>query len=157
MIMKLHQDENARIFESEISAGDAISFDYAPLQAKVYRNESGYTFDDLIIDGAPYAADISYSRDGTKYSLIIDPFSSVSETVSADIPVFWYSSQVCTLNGEIISSSMSERGGTLLNIHPDVRNDISVFYRHTALSYISWTVSFVSFIIFINSHRKRSR
>lgn len=155
-ILTLHKDENTRILESEISAGDAISFDYAPLQAKLFRNASGYTFDDLLIDGSPHSADISFSRDGSKYTLFIDPFSSGLESVSADIPVFWYSSQLCSLNGERISTSMSERGGTLVDIDPKLRNEISVFYHHSFLTYISWTVSFVSLIFFIHSYRKRS-
>ncbi len=151
-ILTLHKEENTRILEAEITSGDAITFDYAALQAKEYRNIHGYAMDDVLLEGIPVSADISYSEDGTTYTALVDTPASAEDFLSVDIPVFRYTNQICLLNGEAAETVMSERGGILLKIPSGERNTISVFCRHTALTYCSWFFSLIAGILFCCFH-----
>ena len=155
-ILTLHREENTRIFEADIASGDAITFDYAPLDAKLYRNVHGYTLDDLYIDGEAYPAEVSYSADGTVYRILIEaPAAEGKDPVTADIPVFRYSNQRSTLNGEQIQTRLSERGTTLAELKSGEENEISISYAHTRLTYAAWFISLAAFLVFTFFHMRK--
>ena len=156
-ILTLHKEENTRIFEAEISSGDAITFDYAALQAKEYRNLHGYAMDDVLLEGTPVSADISYSKDGTTYTALINTPSDEKSLLSVDIPVFRYANQIFLLNGEPTDTVMSERGGILFQIPSGEKNTITISCRHTGLTYISWLFSLAAGILFLLSYRQTRR
>ena len=151
-ILTLHKEENTRIFEAEISSGDAITFDYAALQAKEYRNLHGYAMDDVLLEGIPVGTDISYSKDGTTYTALINTPSDGKSLLSVDIPVFRYANQICMLNGEPTNTVMSERGGIMLKIPSGEMNQITISCRHTGLTYFSWIFSLAAGILFLCFH-----
>ena len=153
-LLKLQAEENTRIFEKDIAAGDAITFDYTPLQAKRFRDNNGYTLDDLYLNGEVYEAEISYSADGTIYTVVIDAADEMPLT--ADLPVFWYENQICTLNGETIQTYLSERGTTLVELQPGVKNEITISYRHTWLTWTAWTLSFAAFLLICLPRKAKS-
>ena len=151
-ILTLHKEENTRIFEAEISSGDAITFDYAALQAKEYRNLHGYAMDDVLLEGIPVGTDISYSKDGTTYTALINTPSDGKSLLLVDIPVFRYANQICMLNGEPTNTVMSERGGIMLKIPSGEMNQITISCRHTGLTYFSWIFSLAAGILFLCFH-----
>ena len=154
-ILTLHREENTRILEADIAAGDAITFDYAPSEAKSYRSIHGYTLDDLYINGEPYPAEVSYSEDGTEYRIVINAPSAAADALRADIPVFRYSSQRCTLNGEVIQTTLSERGTTLAALHPGEENVLTISYAHTPLTYAAWIISLAAFVLITFFHMRK--
>ncbi len=157
-IYQLHREENTRILEEEIATGDAVSFDYAPAVSKEYRSLHGYTMDDVYINSVPYPAAYDVSGDGTVYTIVIDAPMSIDGTPpAADIPVFRYKNQQCTLNGAGVQTSLSERGTTLLDLRPGEKNVISVSYHHTRLTYISRILSFAFFILFVIMRKSRKK
>jgi hypothetical protein len=153
-ILKLRTEENTRIFESDIASGDAITFDYTNRQAKLYRNEHGYDMDNVYINREAVPAEVSYSPDGSVYQITIDVPPSDREGVTADIPVFWYSQQKCLVNGKEIQTGLSERGATLVPLEPDGVSTISISYRHSALTFLSWGISLVTLAALLLFRRK---
>lgn len=147
-ILTLHKEENTRILEAESASGDAITFDYAAKQAKEYRNLHGYAMDDILADGAPVMAEVTYSADGTVYSASLDLPSADRETMLVDIPVFRYSSQIYTLNGEAAAATMSDRGGVLMEIPAGERAEITVSCPHTGLTIFAWLFSLCVGLVF---------
>ena len=146
-LITLHKEENTRIFEKDIASGDAITFDYAPIEEKEYRSIHGYTMDNVFINGAPYPAEITFSDDGTVYTAFIDAPSSGTENLTADIPVFRYNTQICLVNGVKTETFLSERGTTLVELLPGQKNEISIFYKHTTLTYASWLFSLCALLL----------
>ncbi len=146
-LMTLHKEENTRIFEKDIASGDAITFDYAPVEAKEYRSIHGYTLDDVYVNGDPYPAEISFSEDGTVYTAFIEAPDSETEKLTADLPVFRYNTQICLVNGVKTETLLSERGTTLVEVLPGEKNEISIFYKHTTLTYGSWLFSLCAFLL----------
>lgn len=155
--LKLLREENARLLEPEISAGDAITFDYAASTAKQFRNENGYTMDVMYINDLPFPIEKSFSDDGSVCTVIIDVSQETDGTVTADIPVFWYNTQKCTVNGEKVTTRLSDRGTTLVDLVPNDRNTVSISYEHTKITWFFWTVSFISAILFVVFHISKKR
>ncbi len=156
-VMTLHKEENTRISEAEIALGNAVTFDYAPLEAKEYRSLYGYSLDDVLINGEPGPAEIFWSEDGTVYTAVIDGSDFADSQLSADIPVFRYSTQKCLLDGEDIPAHMSDRGTTLVELQPGKQNVITIFYEHTKLTLFSWLISFAAFALFTGFCISRKR
>ena len=154
-ILTLHKEENTRILEKDIASGDAITFDYAPIEAKEYRSIHGYTMDNVFINGAPYPAEITFSEDGTVYTAFIDAPGSGTEKLTADIPVFRYNTQICLVNGVKTETFLSERGTTLVELLPGEKNEISIFYKHTTLTYISWIFSLCALLLIYPLWKKK--
>ncbi len=146
-ILALHKEENTRILEKDIASGNAITFDYAPVEAKEYRSIHGYTLDDVYVNGDLYPAEISFSEDGTVYTAFIEAPGSGTEKLTADLPVFRYNTQICLVNGVKTETLLSERGTTLVEVLPGEKNEISIFYKHTTLTYGSWLFSLCAFLL----------
>ena len=66
--------------------------------------------------------------------MIIDTSDPINKPIAIDLPVYHYTNQICELNGKVIPSHISARGGTLINIDPDEskKNQIRI-YRDTIL------------------------
>ena len=155
-VLKLRGEENTRIFEADIISGNAVTFDYGPLQAKQYRNEHGYQMDDVLIEGQPVAAETAISEDGSALTITFGVPSMDEVKAEADVPVFRYAQQMCTVNGIPVSTSMSARGASLVPVRPGERNEVRFAYQHVPLTYCSWAVSAVSLIIFVFSRRRKT-
>ena len=139
--------DHTRIFEEAVVSGEAASMDYAPLRAKQYRDETHLPYLDGVLISednsawVPFEAAPSFSADGSVYTLILDIPASAEEFVTVDIPVFRYSNQQCTVNGELIQTSLSERGSSLMTLVPGQVNEIRIFYQYTTLANLAHILS----------------
>lgn len=152
----LHHMEHTRVFDDYIISGEAASMDYAPLQAKYYRNKthqphlSGILFQDNNKTNISADPEITISEDGSVYSAVFS-VTVPSDGLTVDLPVFRYSSQICELNGTEIVTEMSERGSTLIKLEHEQSqaNEIRIYYRYTTLAHISHLISAVTAILLI--------
>lgn len=165
--LTLKSMDHARIFEDYAASGYAPTMDYAPLRAKQYRDETHDPYlDDILLlhengESTFVDAEINISADGNIYDVIIDTSDPINKPIAIDLPVYHYTNQICELNGKVIPSHISARGGTLINIDPDEskKNQIRIYYRYTDLAHASHILSGVSAIllsIFFVSRKKNN-
>lgn len=165
--LTLKSMDHARIFEDYAASGYAPTMDYAPLRAKQYRDETHDPYlDDILLlhengESTFVDAEINISADGNIYDVIIDTSDPINKPIAIDLPVYHYTNQICELNGKVIPSHISARGGTLINIDSDEskNNQIRIYYRYTDLAHASHILSGVSAIllsIFFISRKKNN-
>ena len=151
--LSISREDSSRLMEDYAASGDATSVDYAPLRAKLYRNETGAAAIEgfLLPDGElldPDAAEVSFSPDGTVCTMRIDIPQSEDPAVAVDIPVFRYSTQRCSVNGEPAETLMSERGSTIVSLPSGEVSEVSFSYRYTALANAAHAVSGAAAVLF---------
>ena len=150
--LELFRADSSRILESDVASGEIVSMDYAPLRAREYRSEKGLAALEGILKAGsndPVPADVSISGNGSVYTAVINLPESPEGTQMIDLPVFWYTTQDCTLNGEKITTSMSERGGTLAMVPSGRTAEIRISYRYTVPARISQAVSAAAAVFFV--------
>lgn len=148
----LFRQDHTRIFEEYAVSGEAASMDYAPLQAKQYRDETHLpSLDGIILPegNTEVPAEISFSDDGSVYMAVINSPGKGNSTLTVDIPVFWYTTQQCTVNGKQVLTALSRRGGTLVEIPAGQTNEIRIFYQYTALANIFHAISGIAAMLFL--------
>ena len=163
--LTLYRMDHTRIFEDYAASGYAASMDYAPLKAKQYRDKTHLpNLDGILISSetgttAPLEAEISVSADGSVYSVVFDTPDTGNENPVADLPVFWYASQICELNGQIIPAGISERGGTLVKLdHSRTQhNEIRIYYRYSGLARTAHIFSGLTAVLLILYFGRRKR
>ena len=161
-ILQLHKEEETRILEADITSVPFSVYDYSPIQGKLYRSShDGYTMgNDVYLDGNEIQAETKISEDGSVITVLLDTPVSDEEHCLADIPVFWYRSQRCLINGAEAESVMSDRGGSMVRIRSGEKNEISFTYHHSFLTHGSRIVSAIAAILFLlfyfGSFRKKT-
>ena len=133
-IYDLHGEEEHRITDSLIISYQYDHRDYAPLPARQYCQDFGYTLDDSFLNGQKIQPECSVSEDGTVLHLSLDKSEDRQEL---DIPVYWYTSLRAEVNGEEVQTVMSERGTVLLTLPGTRHADIELYHVYSRLTYFS--------------------
>ena len=143
-ICDLHREEEHRITDNLIASYEYDHRDYAPLRARQYCQDYGYTLDTCCLDGEEIQPDCSVSEDGTVMYLSLDKNENRQEL---DIPVYWYTSLKAEVDGEEVQTAMSERGTVLLTLPGTRHAEVKIFHTYSSLTYISWILSLLFFLI----------
>jgi hypothetical protein len=114
--------------------------DYAPYQAKEYRDTDRRNMEYVFINGEKTGESPVTEDRGSCYVMDLGS-SETGRTV--DIPVFRYYGQDAELNGEPAEAVMSKRGTTEINIPGSDSAEVRISYRYTTLARIAWILSII--------------
>ena len=155
--MTLRGLDSSYLRDADFANGDAVSYDYSPLLSKQHRDNTGEEIIGVLVDGETVPAEISISADGSIYTAEVTAPSSTGAMVRADLPVFRYHQQDCTVNGEPAETALTERGGTGVWIPSGRSSVITVSYGYTKPAWLSRALSCAALVLFVFSCAKKNR
>ena len=139
-------DFKNNIKESDIATWPSGNVDYAPIQAKTYRDINGKTMEYILVNGKAMEEDPEIVNGGTIYRHV---FFTNGETGTIDIPVFCFSGEVVGLNGQSIEHQLSKRGTTEIVLSDVDTAVVEISYKYTALARVSQLTSFIILMVYI--------
>ena len=130
--------EHEMLTDEVIASFKETHFDYAPKKAAEYREANGYFMDTFLLNGTEMHIPTEISGDGTSYYIFA---AQQTQNTELDIPVFWYATQQCRMNGKEVISKMSERGTTLVELPAENDIVVEISYQYSLMARISWIIS----------------
>lgn len=131
---------NNYIAEEDVASWASGNVDYAPYQAREYRDAHEGNMEYILLDGEEIKKTPETSGRGTVYSQ--DLGGSDAER-TADIPVFRYYGENVLINGEPADAALSVRGTTEIRVPPADNSTVTISYRYTTLARIAWIASVI--------------
>lgn len=88
---------------------------------------------------------IAHHQTASAYTF--DYENKTSKSVKVAVPVFFYRGQKVSINGAIVSSTMSRYGATQVTLSPG-KNHVVIYYEYTSFVKMGWSIGTISALLF---------